>query len=128
MIAARFSQLLVHALAGAQAQPPLSEDSMEIVTRDYKRSNIIRVNGRVDASTYSQLETTLKEYIDTGRNHLVLEMDGTDFLSSAGVRVLISAQKALKPRGGKLVISQPSERVKDVLNLAGLESLFPVYD
>ena len=101
---------------------------MEIVTRDYKRSNIIRVNGRVDASTYSQLENTLKEYIDTGRTHLVLEMDGTDFLSSAGVRVLISAQKALKPRGGKLVISQPSERVKDVLDLAGLESLFSIYD
>jgi anti-sigma B factor antagonist len=55
-------------------------------------------------------------------------MDGTEFLSSAGVRVLISAQKALKPRGGKLVIAQPSERVKDVLDLAGLESLFPVYD
>ena len=74
---------------------------MEIVTRDYKRSNIIRVNGRVDASTYGQLESTLKEYIDTGRTHLVLEMDGTEFLSSAGVRVLISAQKALKPRGQK---------------------------
>ena len=101
---------------------------MEIVTRDYSRSNIIRVNGRVDASTYGQLESTLKEYIDTGRTHLVLEMDGTEFLSSAGVRVLISAQKALKPRGGKLVIAQPSERVKDVLDLAGLESLFPVYD
>ena len=101
---------------------------MEIVTRDYKRSNIIRVTGRVDAGSYSQLENALKEYIDTGRNHLVLEMDGTDFLSSAGVRVLISAQKALKPRGGRLVISQPSERVTDVLDLAGLESLFPVYE
>lgn len=101
---------------------------MEIVTRDYKRSNIIRITGRVDASTYSQLESTLKEYIDTGRTHLVLEMDGTDFLSSAGVRVLISAQKALKPRGGHLVISQPSERVKDVLDLAGLDALFSIYD
>ena len=101
---------------------------MEIVTRDYKRSNIIRVTGRVDASTYNKLESTLKAYIDTGRTLIVLEMDGTDFLGSAGVRVLISAQKALKPRGGKLVIAQPSERVKDVLELAGLESLFPVYD
>jgi anti-anti-sigma factor len=101
---------------------------MEIVTRDYQRSNIIRVTGRVDASSYVQLENTIKEYIDTGRTHLVLEMDGTDFLSSAGVRVLISAQKALKPRGGRLVIAQPSDRVKDVLDLAGLESLFPVYE
>lgn len=101
---------------------------MEIVTRDYQRSNIIRVTGRVDAGSYVQLESTIKEYIDTGRMHLVLEMDGTDFLSSAGVRVLISAQKALKPRGGRLVIAQPSDRVTEVLDLAGLEALFPVYE
>jgi anti-sigma B factor antagonist len=101
---------------------------MEITTRDYKRSNVIRVTGRVDASTYSQLEEKLKEYIDSGQVHLVLEMDGTEYLSSAGARVLISAQKALKPRGGRLVLSQPSDRVREVLDLAGLDALFPIYD
>jgi anti-anti-sigma factor len=101
---------------------------MEIITRDYKRANIIRVVGRVDASTYSELEATLKDYIDRGRVTLVLEMDGTEYLSSAGVRVLISAQKALKPKGGRLVLAQPSERVKEVLDLAGLDPLFPQYD
>ena len=38
------------------------------------------------------------------------------------------AERDTPRRGGKLVISQPSERVKDVLDLAGLESLFPVYE
>jgi anti-anti-sigma factor len=101
---------------------------MEITTRDYKRSNVIRVIGRVDASTYNLLEDKLNEYIQDGRVHLVLEMDATEYLSSAGARVLISAQKALKPRGGRLVLSQPSERVREVLDLAGLETLFPIYD
>jgi anti-sigma B factor antagonist len=101
---------------------------MEITTRDYKRSNVIRVTGRVDASTYNLLEDKLNEYIQDGRVHLVLEMDGTEYLSSAGARVLISAQKALKPRGGRLALSQPSERVREVLDLAGLETLFPIYD
>jgi len=101
---------------------------MEITTRDYKRTNVVRVTGRIDASTYTELETKLKEYIAAGHVHLVLEMDGTDYLSSAGARVLISTQKALKPRGGRLVIAQPSERVKEVLDLAGLDALFPVYD
>ncbi len=101
---------------------------MEITTRDYQRANVIRVTGRVDASTYGQLESKLKEYIDGGHKHLVLEMDGTEYLGSAGARVLVSAQKALKPRGGRVVIAQPSERVKDVLALAGLDVLFPTYD
>ena len=101
---------------------------MEITTRDYQHANVIRVTGRVDAGTYTQLESKIKEYLDDGRKHLVLEMDGTEYLSSAGVRVLISAQKALKPRGGRLVLAQPSDRVKDVLKLAGVDVLFPTYD
>ena len=101
---------------------------MEITTRDYPHTNVIRVTGRVDASTYGELEAKLKDYIDLGRRHLVLEMDGTEYLSSAGARVLISAQKALKPMGGRVAIAQPSARVIDVLKLAGLDTLFPIYD
>jgi anti-anti-sigma factor len=86
------------------------------------------VVGRVDASTYQELELRLRDYIESDRVHLVLELDETEYLSSAGLRVLISAQKALKPRGGRLAIAQPSARVKDVLDLAGLEPLFPIYD
>jgi anti-anti-sigma factor len=101
---------------------------LELTTRDYKRHNVIRVVGRVDAATYGELETKLREYMDNGRVHLILEMDATEYLSSAGARVLISTQKALKPRGGQLTLAQPSERVREVLDLAGLDSLFPMYD
>ena len=101
---------------------------MEIITHDYKHASIIRVTGRVDAGTYTELENKINEFIGAGHKHLVLEMDGTEYLSSAGVRVLISAQKALKPRGGRVAISQPSQRVRDVLQLAGVDVLFPTYD
>jgi anti-sigma B factor antagonist len=101
---------------------------MEITTQDYPHASVIRVTGRVDASNYSELESKLKQYIDAGKKHLVLEMDGVEYLSSAGVRVLISSQKAIKPWGGRVAIAQPSERVKDVLQLAGVDVLFPTYD
>jgi anti-anti-sigma factor len=101
---------------------------MEITTRDYPHAHVIRVTGRVDAGNYAELENKLKEYIDGGKKHLVLELDGIEYLSSAGVRVLISTQKSLKPRGGRVVIAQPSARVKDVLQLAGVDILFPTYD
>ncbi len=101
---------------------------MDITTRDYKRVSVIRVTGRIDANTVSQFEATLKEYVETDHLHLVFEADATTYLNSSAVRVLISAQKALKPRGGRVVISQPSERVKEVLQIAGLESVMPVYD
>jgi anti-sigma B factor antagonist len=101
---------------------------LELSTRDHKRHNVIRVVGRVDAATYGELESKLREYMDEGHVHLILEMDGTEYLSSAGARVLISTQKALKPRGGRLSLAQPSERVREVLDLSGLDTLFPIYD
>lgn len=100
---------------------------MEINTRDYKRVNVIRVTGRVDASVAPKFEEALRQQVDGGHAHLVLEMDGTDYISSAGVRAMISAQKALRAKGGALILSQPSARVKEVLDIAGLDALFDVY-
>ena len=101
---------------------------MELTTRDYNRVNVIRVEGRIDASTAPQFEQKIREYMDAGRRQLVVEMDGTEFLSSAGVRALISAQKNLKPKGGKLALAQPSQRVMEVIDLDGMRPLFPIYD
>lgn len=100
---------------------------MELGVREYKRVNVIRVTGRVDASVAPQFEDLLRQQVETGHAHLILEMDSTDYISSAGVRALISAQKALKGRGGGVILAQPSERVKEVLNIAGLDVLFQVY-
>lgn len=101
---------------------------MEITTRDYSRVSVIRAVGRIDASTAPQFEQKLQEYINSGHTRLVVEMDATDFLSSAGVRALISAQKALKSKGGRVAIAQPSKRVMDVLDLAGMKPLFSIFD
>ncbi len=100
---------------------------MEISTRDHKRASVIRVTGRIDSDTSPELDAKLKEYIKNNRVHLVLEMDQTDFISSAGVRALISAQKALRPKGGRLVLAKPSQKVQEVLKLAALEPLFSIY-
>ncbi len=100
---------------------------MEITSREYKRAVVIRVTGRVDASVARQFEDTLDIHIKAGHTNLVLEMDTTDYISSAGVRAMITAHKALKPRGGAVIIAQPSERVREVLHMAGMEAIFPIH-
>lgn len=100
---------------------------MELDIREYKRANVVRVTGRVDASVAPKFEEALKQQVEGGHAYLILEMDGTDYISSAGVRALISAQKALKSKGGGVLLAQPSGRVKEVLDIAGLDALFQVY-
>ena len=100
---------------------------MEITTREHKRCIVIRVTGRVDAATAPQFEAKLREYIEADQSFLVLELDATDYMSSAAVRALIGAQKTLKGKGGRVVLAQPSDRVKEIVEIAGMEALFPIF-
>ncbi len=100
---------------------------MEITSQEHKRAVVVRVTGRVDANSAKQFEDTLDIYMKAGHTNLILEMDATDYISSAGVRAMITAHKNLKPRGGAVIIAQPSERVKEVLHMAGMEAIFPIH-
>ena len=101
---------------------------MEISTKDMKRVSLVTVAGRVDSATAPDFEKALQSLIQANRNQIVLDLNGVDYMSSAGIRGMVSSLKAAKGGGGDLRLAQPSTRVKEVLELAGLHSIFAVYD
>ncbi len=101
---------------------------MDITTNEYKRCSLVSVSGRVDSNTAPTFEEALKKVIEGGQRNVVLELSGVGFMSSAGLRGMVSSLKACKKGGGNLVVATPSDRVSEVLKLAGLSSLFSVYD
>jgi anti-sigma B factor antagonist len=101
---------------------------MDISVQSFKRADLINVSGRVDSSNAPQLDSRLKEMINDGRYNLILNLSAVDYMSSAGLRTLVSALRDCKKKGGDVRIAQPSDRVSEVLTLAGLDSVFQVYD
>lgn len=101
---------------------------VDINVQSMKRVDLITVSGRVDSSTAHELEEVLEASMGAGRHNLVLEMSDVDYLSSAGLRTLVSALRACKKRGGDVRIANPSERVSEVMSLAGLDALFQSYE
>ncbi|CAG0934598.1 Anti-sigma-B factor antagonist [Thermoflexales bacterium] len=100
---------------------------MNIEMRELKHVNVVKVSGRVDSSTAPDLEKSLQGLLDSGRNQITLDLQATEYMSSAGLRVLVAMHKAAKKSGGGLCLAQPSARVKEVLDLAGLTPVFTVY-
>lgn len=100
---------------------------MEIEVKEYKRVAVVTVSGRVDSATAGEFETALKDLIETGKIRLAIDMADVEFLASAALRVLVTARKAVQGSGGDLVIAQPSQRVIDTLEIAGLDVLFTSY-
>src|SRR5690554_4629360 len=101
---------------------------LDINVQEMKRVDLITVAGRVDSSTAHELEQVLEERTKHGRYNLVLEMSGVTYLSSAGLRALVSTLRNCKKRGGDVRIANPSQRVQEVMELAGLDVLFDTFD
>jgi anti-sigma B factor antagonist len=100
---------------------------MEIATQEFKRVSVVTVSGRVDSATAPELEGKLRELVDAGKTQLVLDLTNVEYMSSAGLRAMVSTLKAVKRVNGDLRISSPSPRVEEVLRLAGLTSIFNIH-
>ncbi|MBN1202352.1 MAG: STAS domain-containing protein [Anaerolineae bacterium] len=101
--------------------------AMEINSSEMKRVQLFEVIGRVDSTNANELGTALDKSVDSGRNNLVLDLNGVEYMSSAGLREMVRVLKRVKRVGGDLRIANPSERVKEVFELAGLDTIFEIY-
>ena len=102
---------------------------MEIKTTQYKRCELIKVSGRVDSFTAPKLGDTLNEITQTGKYKLVLDMSEVEYVSSAGLRVMIDVQKICKQfNKGEVVLVSVPKRIFETLELAGFVPLFKFYD
>jgi anti-sigma B factor antagonist len=106
----------------------MTDTSLDISVRSFKRVQLIHIAGRVDSNTAPEMDQTLKELMKKGNYNLVVELSGINYLSSAGLRALVSALRECKKWRGDVCLVNPSERVLEVLKLAGLDTLFTIYD
>jgi anti-anti-sigma factor len=102
---------------------------MEIsISEGQNRVDVVTVSGRVDSATAPELEKKIRELFDKRRHQIVVDLAGVEYMSSAGLRTLVSSLKTAKSHGGNLVIAQPSARAHEVIELAGLNTVLAIYD
>ncbi|MBL8096488.1 MAG: STAS domain-containing protein [Anaerolineales bacterium] len=100
---------------------------MNIVRERQANVDVFRVVGRIDSTTAPDLDGALHTAADGANPRIVIDLSPAEYISSAGLRALVSAAKAARRNGGDVRIAQPSERVSEVLKLAGLESIFSLH-
>jgi anti-anti-sigma factor len=87
---------------------------------------VLAPRGRIDSGTAAELEKSLLGPVARGDRRLVIDLRGVDYISSAGLRVLLRAANELRPLGGTLVLCSMGESVREVFELAGFTALFPI--
>jgi anti-anti-sigma factor len=99
---------------------------MEIVTQQLGDALEVKVKGRLDNYWTEHLRGNLEEVIRGGAHGIRLNLSEISFLSSAGVGLLVKFHTQLKGIGGSFIVTSPSERVKQVLDLCRLSNILLV--
>jgi len=98
---------------------------MEIRTQVKGSSATLEVEGRLSVKTSPELEKKVNN-LDESITQLTIDLSGTEYVASAGLRVLVAADKLMTSRKGKLTLRHPTEGVFEVLDMTGLVEVFTI--
>lgn len=96
---------------------------IEVENNDFGH-HVMRLFGALDGLTYLDLLKVLNQSVEKDVKRIVLDMTEVDYVSSAGLRVLLQGAKELKKIDGEIVLFGMNSTVKDVFKLSGFDSLF----
>ena len=97
---------------------------MNIVKTSEGTKLTLAVEGRLDTTTAPQLEAELKSSLD-GVTELTLDFDKLEYLSSAGLRVLLAAQKVMNKQGS-MVVLHVNETIQEVFEVTGFVDILTI--
>ncbi|MGF0018391.1 STAS domain-containing protein [Sporofaciens sp. SGI.106] len=96
-----------------------------VINKNVEGKNMtIALDGRLDTTTAPQLEAELKDSID-GIEKLVFDFENLGYLSSAGLRVLLSAQKTMNKQG-EMVITKVNETIMEIFEVTGFVDILTI--
>ncbi len=97
---------------------------MEIIKSKNGSELTLALSGRLDTLTAGELEAAINEQIDSA-DKLVLDIGGLEYVSSAGLRVLLSAQKRMGVKGG-MVVKNVNEMVSEIFDITGFSDILNI--
>ncbi|MES2122120.1 MAG: STAS domain-containing protein [Chlamydiota bacterium] len=100
---------------------------LNIVIEQSGGVQILKLEGRVDAITTPSLERELGALVETHHEKLLLDFSKVDYLSSAGMRLLLSYTKKMKGKGGVFAMCDIGEDVMEILKMAGFDKVLAFY-
>ncbi|MFO7752662.1 MAG: STAS domain-containing protein [Desulfobacteraceae bacterium] len=88
---------------------------------------VVHVSGKIDATTSEELEDTFMDLIGEGETRIILELEKTSYISSAGLRVLVVVTKQLYD-SGMFCLCNTNDNVREIIEMAGFTSFMTIYD
>jgi anti-anti-sigma factor len=100
--------------------------NLKIELYEIQEKIVLELFGRIDAMSISVLDKKIESLVADGHKKLILDFSNIDYLSSAGLRLLLSLTKKLKKDEGFLVVFGMNPDVMEIINIAGFEKVINI--
>src|ERR671936_223194 len=98
---------------------------LALESRDENGWGVLQVKGEIDLHSSSQLRQAIVGLLERGQNRIVIDLTSVGFMDSSGLGVLVAGLKRAKERDGTLALVFTEGSVQKVLNITGLDRVFP---
>jgi serine/threonine-protein kinase RsbW len=119
--------VLAKRLTGAMTATHHGGRSMDITTRTQQDVTLVAIVGKLDSNTSAQAQQTLDGILAGGARKVVIDFTALDYISSAGLRVLLGTVKRLNGAGGALRLFGLNETVGEVFQISGFSTILAVF-
>lgn len=89
---------------------------------------VVTVTGRLDAATAGEFEEQCDKWLYQDEIHIVVDMGGVEYISSAGLRIILISAKKLRAKGGDLFFCELKGMVADVFKMTGFAAMFQIFE
>ena len=101
---------------------------MELKQETIRDVNVISIKGRLDVTTTPNLEQTFAKVFEQEKVKVLVDCTELEYISSAGLRALLTAAKTAKKTDGKIVLSCLNANVQQIFEISGFTSIFDIYE
>jgi len=101
--------------------------ALEMSNKNVGDITVIQLEGKMNTATSSDADAHLSQLIAGGSNKLILNMEGVDYISSSGLRVILASGKKISASGGGLAFCNLNPSVGEVFRISGFNSIFRVF-
>lgn len=99
---------------------------MDITETQQHQITIFSLAGRLDSGSSPEFDKRIIQAMENGSRYIILDCQKLDYITSAGLRVVVKTAKKLKPEEGQIILCAMADYVKEVFEIAGFDSFLPI--
>ena len=100
--------------------------SLEIKIKELNDVVVVGLVGNLDTNTAPNAESEINEWLEKGTKKIVINLEETRYVSSAGLRIFLATAKKMTASGGAVKLCCPNEVVQEILDISGFSSFLDV--